>query len=230
MHTPPRLLPPASSLVPWILLVMLLLPSTAFSHRVNIFAWAEGNTVNTEATFSSGNKAQKSHVIASESQSGAVIAEGDTDADGLWHFTLSGDILQRKPDILITLSAGEGHANTWTVTAADYAGAAPDPANTTEATQTPSGSSVSGDMPPYMEDTTPSTVETADSLNISKQELQHIVESAINAALEKKLAPIRKQLAEEAQHTPSLQDILGGIGYILGLMGVAAFMAAKKRG
>jgi nickel transport protein len=38
-----------------------------------------------------------------------------------------------------------------------------------------------------------------------------------------------KSLADMRQRGPSLTDILGGIGYIIGLVGVAAYVSSKRR-
>ncbi|UZP67814.1 hypothetical protein N1030_02245 [Desulfovibrio mangrovi] len=206
------------------LLVTLLAASYAHAHRVNIFAWVEGTTIHTEATFNSGNKAQKSHVTATDKGTGVLIAEGDTNTEGIWSFTLPADVLSRKPDILVSLSAGEGHANTWLIAASDYADATPGSASSA-APQAASDSD--GDMPPFMEDAAPASAPA--SSNVNADELRQIVTQAVDAALEKKLAPIRRQLAEEAQHGPTVQDIMGGIGYIFGLMGIAAYMRARKK-
>ena len=55
-------------------------------------------------------------------------------------------------------------------------------------------------------------------------ELQEKVEEA----LDKKLKPVMKLLAEAQQSGPSAVDILGGIGYIFGLVGVAAYFSARR--
>ncbi len=199
----------------------------AHAHRVNLFAWSEGAVIHTEATFNSGNKARMSHVVATRTDTGAVIAEGETSNEGIWSFTLDEATLASHPDILLTLNAGEGHANTWTVTAADYAGA-----DTEGVSPSPAGmsatESTSDDMPPFMEDTAPAAHARQGS-SPDGQMLEKSLERAMDAALERKLAPIRKQLVELGQHSPNIQDVMGGIGYIFGLMGIAAYMASRRK-
>jgi nickel transport protein len=56
-----------------------------------------------------------------------------------------------------------------------------------------------------------------------------IIQQAVETALDKKLAPIMKMLSESQEKRVSLKDILGGIGYILGLMGVAAYFHYRRR-
>ena len=63
------------------------------------------------------------------------------------------------------------------------------------------------------------------SLNITQDQLTALMDNL----LESKIAPIRQQLAELQEREPSIQDILGGIGYIIGLAGIAAYMKSKNK-
>jgi nickel transport protein len=65
------------------------------------------------------------------------------------------------------------------------------------------------------------------SVGLSKEEVQKIVEDS----LDKKLRPIVRMMTESKNTKPSLTDIIGGIGYIFGLMGVALYFKnrSKKR-
>ena len=60
---------------------------------------------------------------------------------------------------------------------------------------------------------------------VTLDELNQLLETTID----KKLAPIKRTLAENSDKGPSLQDILGGIGYILGLAGIAAYVQSLKK-
>ncbi len=55
------------------------------------------------------------------------------------------------------------------------------------------------------------------------------IQTAIENALDKKLKPIMKILAETQTQKPSLPEIIGGIGYILGLMGVGAYFHYRRK-
>ena len=54
------------------------------------------------------------------------------------------------------------------------------------------------------------------------------VQAAVNEALDAKLAPIKHMLASQFDAGPRLKDIVGGIGWIFGLVGVAAWF--RRRG
>ena len=59
---------------------------------------------------------------------------------------------------------------------------------------------------------------------LSKEEIKGIVEDS----LDRKLRPIVKMMTESRSKGPSVTEIIGGIGYIFGLMGVALYF--KNRG
>lgn len=53
------------------------------------------------------------------------------------------------------------------------------------------------------------------------------IEKVIEKALDRKLAPIMRTLAEMQEQKIRLTDVLGGLGYIFGLVGVAAYFKRK---
>lgn len=65
------------------------------------------------------------------------------------------------------------------------------------------------------------------SVGLSKEEVQKIVEDS----LDKKLRPIVRMMTESKNSKPSFSEIIGGIGYIFGLMGLALYFKnrSKKR-
>jgi len=53
------------------------------------------------------------------------------------------------------------------------------------------------------------------------------IDKALEKALDKKLAPIMRALAEMQEQKIRLTDVLGGLGYIFGLVGVATYFKRK---
>ena len=53
------------------------------------------------------------------------------------------------------------------------------------------------------------------------------MEAVVNAALDAKLAPIKRAVLEKSG--PGLVEILGGIGWIFGLAGTAAYFRSRRR-
>ena len=63
------------------------------------------------------------------------------------------------------------------------------------------------------------------TVGLSKEEVQKIVEDS----LDKKLRPIVRMITESKNTKPSLTEIIGGIGYIFGLMGIALYFMSRGK-
>ena len=107
-----------SRLLPAILtaLVVLLLDMSAFAHKVNIFAWVEGDTVHTESYFPDGRAVQNGRVSVYDSQD-SLLLEGVTDQEGFFSFPLPGE-----NDLSIVLDASMGHRATYHLSAEELSG------------------------------------------------------------------------------------------------------------
>ncbi len=60
---------------------------------------------------------------------------------------------------------------------------------------------------------------------IGEEEIQAVVEKV----LDEKLRPLQKRLAAYEKRGPGITEIFGGIGYIIGLMGVALYFSHRKK-
>ncbi len=67
--------------------------------------------------------------------------------------------------------------------------------------------------------------QQGESQSIKSTELEVLVEKIID----RKLQPIQRKLAESQQNKISLIDILGGLGYIIGLVGLAAYFQNRTK-
>lgn len=194
----------------------------ALAHKVTVFAWVEGNTVFTESKFSRGKKVIHAPVVVFD-KDGKKILEGKTDNRGEFSFKIP-----KISDLRIVLNATMGHKAEWTVTESEIreAGAIVEGKNTPE----PSETILAGlskekvqEIVSVEKQNAPEPSETI-PVGLSKEEVQKIVEDS----LDKKLRPIVRMLTESKSTKPSLTEIIGGIGYIFGLMGVALYF--KNRG
>ena len=104
-------------------------------------------------------------------------------------------------DLRIVLNASMGHKAEWTIPESEIMGTGSVPEN--------KGGSESPDI---------------DTATLSKEEIKQL----IDASLDKKLRPIVRMLTTLNEKGPSVTEILGGIGYIFGLMGIALYF--KTRG
>ena len=96
----PRLLPLLS-----IFMLFTLLTGTALAHKVNVFAYIEGNTVYTESYFPDGRAVEDGTITVIDSRKETLL-EGRTDKEGLFSFAIP-----KKEDLVIILDAGMGHKN-----------------------------------------------------------------------------------------------------------------------
>lgn len=92
---------------------VLILTAAADAHRVNLFAWIEGDTVYVESKFSSGRRVNAGKITVFDS-GGNELLSGMTNENGEFSFKVP-----KKSDLKIVLSAGEGHRAEWTITASE---------------------------------------------------------------------------------------------------------------
>jgi len=175
-----------------------------FAHKVTIFAWVEGDTVHTESKFSGGRVAKQAPIEVYD-RTGALLLEGRTDDEGRFVFKAP-----KQEELRIVLVAGAGHRNEWVVKAEEFAGHV-GPAADDET------------VPP--DQTEPVIVSPLPGkIDVSREDLQTMIE----AALDKKLQPVLHRL-HQMDEGPRLVDIIGGIGYILGLVGLGAYVHFRRR-
>ncbi len=197
-----------------LLLVILFIPimcRTAFAHKVSVFAWQDGEKIVTEARFSRGNPARNSTISVIELKTGKQILSGTTDANGLFSFPIP---RTDAKELKIIVDAGDGHKNSWNYTLEDSA------AND-QGSPLPQAKAAAGPASDF-----PASGKSPDNTlqTLTAPQLTEIIDKA----LDKKLAPINRTLAESTDRGPTMQDILGGIGYLVGLAGIVAYMQSLK--
>lgn len=145
----------------------------------------------------SGGKKVKDGKIEVFDHLNQTVVEGVTDGRGYFTFPLPNDARTLK----VVLTAGMGHSNHWLITAQELGNDSAEPA-------------------------TPAVMPTPVS-DVQRFPDNQVLEQIVERAVEKKLAPLKAQLAEQAW---GMRDIVAGIGYILGLMGLASYMHHRKNG
>ena len=121
------------------------------------------------------------------------------------------------------LLAGMGHRGEWIIRASELGIDRPGSAPAATATDRPSSAS-NGLAPPPTAAAGQSGSAAASGI-VNSAQIREIVENV----LEEKLKPMMAILVETRQSGPKVTDILGGIGYIFGLIGVAAYFRSKHR-
>ena len=196
---------------------LLLVCNQARAHKVTVFAWVEGDTVHVESKFSGGRKAVAAPVEVYDNQ-GNLLLKGVTDDQGTFAFKAP-----QKTEMKVVLLAGMGHRGEWTIQLSDF-----ENTDVSAPSQLPKTDSLSPPMTDKDQENRYAPSQTDPPLPtefVTADEIRSMVEEAID----KKLKPVMKSLADMRQSGPSLTDILGGIGYIIGLVGVAAYVSSKRR-
>ena len=197
------------------LLASFLVTGNAWAHRVNVFAWAEGDTVYVESKFSGGKKIMGGDIIVSDSND-VVLLTGQTNDQGEFSFKRP-----QPTELKIILQAGMGHRAEWTLPVDD--GHADHSADDARAEKTNAHNKpISPDDPNGHQHT---KTQAAVYAGPSRSEIEAIVEKA----LDKKMKPVLEMLAESNAKGPDIGDILGGIGYIIGLVGIGAYFHNRKK-
>lgn len=163
-----------------------------------MFAHVEGNRIVVEGYFSDGKPAAKAQIQVL-SPSGERLLSGTADEEGTFSF----DVPQVS-DLRITLYAGMGHRAEYTVSEAELAGAAAASAGASAV----AGSEASG---------------AAAVNNVAPAEVEAMVRKAVGEAL----LPVSRGLSELKEQR-SFSDIVGGIGFIFGIIGVFFYAKARR--
>ena len=177
--------------------ILTLKSSPALAHKINIFAWAEGQTVFTESYFT-GGKLIEGGLVEVFDPAGQKLLEGRTDQKGEFSFKLP-----QKTDLLLVLTASMGHKSDFTlkVENADEAAPAAEPAK------------ITGELSP-------------DTVTVDMRQLRTVIEETLDL----RLKPIYRSLADaKRREGPSLTNIIGGLGYIIGIMGLILYVRSRKK-
>lgn len=192
-----------------------LLPNTTLAHKVRVFAYGEGDAIVGETAFSGGRKPKNADIIVTDTAGGKQVYTGQTDENGDFRFDIPQEARKGKMNLQIVVKAGDGHRGEWPLAASDYL------------TGVEETASVSATAPVAEEEAGASVqpVQTAEQTGVSVQQLEEL----LGKVIDRKLTPVKHMLAQGEEHGPILQDILGGIGYILGLAGIAAYFKAQQK-
>lgn len=191
------------------LVLLIFLSSAALAHKVNLFAYAEDGMVYTESYFSDGRKVMNSTVEVFDAKKNKLLLTGKTDKNGEFSFKIP-----QATGLRIVLTASMGHKNDYLLSEDEVRDAL--------------------GMVKTSEKSLPESVEREKKETFPKSMTQiydNQLKFLIEQAVEKKTAPIMRKLIkiEKQIQKPSLQEILGGIGYILGLMGIGIYFKYKSK-
>lgn len=181
------------------LIIMSVAATTAYGHKVNVFAYVEGDQVYMQGYFSDGTAAKNSAVTVYGGD-GRELVKGLTNEEGAFTFAVPD-----KQAARIVLNAGQGHQAAYEISAEELAGAV-----------APAGSSSSSHEARPAQQT-----QTADNDDA------RISEALVRRAVAQGLMPLAREIAELKERR-GFSDIVGGIGFIVGILGVFAYVKARQ--
>jgi nickel transport protein len=185
-----------------LLVLVALVPAPAYAHKLNVFASVEGKTIQGKVYFSGGTPAQNVAVTAI-SPTGKQIGQTKTDEEG--RFSIEARF---RCDYRLLADTGDGHGGEYILTASVLPKDLPTlPANETR----------EGDVkqPP---------VERANAEPTSVQTLSADQFERLHA----EIVRLEQQL-NAYEDRMRITDILGGIGYIVGITGAAYYYLGARR-
>jgi len=183
-----------------LLTILAGFPFEARAHGVYLFAWVEGETVYTESSFG-GKKGVIGGLIKVFDPSGTLLMEGKTDEKGEFSFRIP-----QKTDLRIVLEATMGHRAEFLLEAGEVEG------------------EKEGQRTESVDEADKPVSQVALS-QLDSEQLKVMMEEVLEA----KLKPIQRTLANmQKEKGPDLTEIIGGLGYIFGIMGLILYFKNRK--
>jgi hypothetical protein len=170
------------------------------AHKLFVFAAVRGKLIEGEVYYQGGDAARDIKMTVL-GPDGTKLAEATTDQDGKFSY---------EPRFLgdhkLVADAGFGHRFETTVPAAE----------------------LPQDLPPFVADASPTSGATGSDESHPQVPSRSSPNSDMQA-LTQQVTALRQDL-DKWKSQLRMQDLLGGIGYILGLMGLASYLLRKRTG
>lgn len=204
-----------------LLFSICLCAQSANAHKVNIFAYAENGSVYAEGYFVDGSKCKNSLVEVVDNKTGEKLLEGKTDENGQFSFDIP-----HATSIKLILHAGTGHQNEYTLTEEEVREAMLR-ADKEEGKLAVKEKQTLPEETPRETEQQASIKHEKKSTNLTSQD----IDAAVERGIDKKLQPVMRILLnlQEKSEKPGLTEILGGIGYIIGILGIIAYFKGRTK-
>lgn len=178
--------------------------SPAYAHKLKVFATAVGERIEGTVYFVGGGPARGARILV-EDADGKMIEVLTADAAGAFAITA-----KVRTDHVIVTDSADGHSARTTISAGLLPASLPlpvsEPGTTTADPQ---------------DSTAPAPSQRG------RTDDPTAMEASIAQAVAQQVAPLRAQLSAYEDQV-RLRDVLGGLGYILGLAGLFAWMRARR--
>lgn len=192
------------------LVLALVLAAPASAHRLKIFAHVAGDTIAGYGFYIGGGRPQGVEVTFSDG-AGREIGTATTGADGAYSFTPPGSGTYR-----LKINGGDGHFAEATV-AFTSEGDAGVPATPTETPSSHAENQPSASALP--------AIPAQSSAELSPQTVR-LIEESVDKAVSRQITPLLEAY-DAADGKVRFNDIIGGLGWIVGLAGLYLWFRAR---
>jgi nickel transport protein len=187
------------------------------AHSIKVFAMVEGDVISGYAYSRGGDRIRNQPIVIQDAD-GVVFGETTTDDNGEFTFPAT-----QRIDHVIILETADGHRASFSVSADEFPETlAPSGTPSEEVAAEPTVENPQSK--PSVTAETPKQESEPGGQSIAGDEIGQIVETAVN----RQIRPLREQL-EAYESKTRLHDTLGGIGYIIGIAGIAFYFMGKQR-
>ncbi|MBS3764851.1 MAG: hypothetical protein KGZ25_16240 [Planctomycetes bacterium] len=191
-------------LIPLFAAVLCSIPRPALAHKMNVFASPEGKKIKGFVYFPGGGRATGVEVVL-KAADGKTLDRTKSDDNGEFEFTM-----RRRMSYRVICESPDGHRAEFEVAAESL----PDDLTETDGVK----GSIEEERPA---DEQWSPEEKTKGLE--EETLERIVERAV----QRQVRPLGEEL-DRTRAKIRLQDILGGIGYILGILGITSYLLSRS--
>lgn len=181
-----------------LLLTLTLISTYSAAHNVVGGVYVNGFDIEGEAGFSNGAMANAGTLVKVSDKTGIPLGEVFTDEEGFFMFTA-----KKRITHVFEVNMGAGHTLKMQLPAEEL----PESLAT--------GVTTNNNDVMKISQATPELVE------------QQVTSLMLEKAIAKQIKPLRKEI-QALKEKSGLRDILGGIGYIFGLLGLVAFLRERK--
>lgn len=205
---------PAALLSALVLVALVLLSGPAEAHRLKLFLATDGDAISGYAFFVGGGRPQGVAVVVADANGREVHR---TVTDDLGNFRWRPDV---AADYTVTVDSGDGHRIAGTLSADRLRSVLP----------AAGGASAPLPVaPPSVLATAPAAPSIAASPTaLDPERLSQMVERAVDVALARQLRPLMEAY-DQAEGRVRFNDVMGGVGMIVGLAGAALWAAGRRR-
>ena len=207
-----------TALLSLFLSISLGFSSLASAHNVVGGVYAEGFTIEGEAGFSNGAMANAGTVVKVSDTSGTPLGEAMTDDEGYFVF-----IAKKRITHVFEINMGAGHILKMQLPAEEL----PDNLDDKSASQPSSNAAApTSDITQtsVSDGQVANTNQAANNQTVTQKQITPLM---LEKAIAKQIKPLRREISALKEKS-GLRDIIGGIGYIFGLLGLVAFLRERK--